>query len=151
MKPIKRPLHAVLDYIYGIGTPFLPGLLGFGNEPGAKAVAQIFGATALSSALMTRHEGGVLKKIPFNTALKLDVGCALLTLASPWLLGFSRNALARNTIVGLALAELAVVALTEPDSAQTRADEDAARDIVASGVHHPEVREDAAESSKPSQ
>ena len=132
MKPITRPIHAVLDYTNVAKGLLLPKLLKFGDEPAAVTLFKVFGFSALASALTTRYEGGAVKTIPFNTHLKLDAACALLMLPMPWLLGFAGNARARNTTLAVALAELAVVALSQPDSPQTRADEDAQKDIAES-------------------
>ena len=112
---IPRPAHAVLDYMYGLKALAAPKVIGFEDDDKARLVATIAGVGAIVSALTTRHEGGLLKLVPFNTHLKLDFGSAILTLASPWLFGFADNPRARNTIIGLAVLELAVVTLSQPD------------------------------------
>jgi SPW repeat len=112
---IPRPVHAALDYVYGVKALAAPKLLGFEDDDKARLVATIAGVGAIVSGLTTRHEGGLVKLVPFNTHLKLDLGAAILTAASPWLLGFADNARARNTILGLAALEAAVVFLSQPD------------------------------------
>lgn len=116
MKLIPRPVHAVLDYLYGAAALAAPKVLGFEDEANAKLICTIHGATTIAASLLTDYELGLVKKIPFNTHLKLDLGGALLGLAAPWLLGFSHNTKARNAVVGFALLEIAVVALSEPDA-----------------------------------
>jgi hypothetical protein len=112
---IPRPVHAALDYIYGVKALAAPKVMGFEDDDKARLTSTIMGVGAIMSALMTRHEGGLLKLVPFNTHLKLDVGSAILSLASPWLLGFADNPRARNTVIALAVLELVVVALSQPD------------------------------------
>jgi len=112
---ISRPVHAALDYAYAVTALALPKAAQFDGDDTARGVATVLGVGTIASSMTTRYEGGVAPMVPFNTHLKLDAGSALLALASPWLLGFSHNTRARNAIVGLALLELAVVALSEPD------------------------------------
>ncbi|HEX8834336.1 MAG TPA: hypothetical protein VF719_09045 [Abditibacteriaceae bacterium] len=113
---IPRPVHAVLDYGYAIKALAAPWLFGFADEPAAKVASEVAGAVTLVSTLATRHEGGVVKMLPFNTHLKMDAIHAVVTAASPWVFGFAHNTRARNVFLGLALLEVVVVALSEPDS-----------------------------------
>lgn len=114
-KLISRPVHAVLDYAYSATALALPKVAQFEDDAAARGVANAIGIGTIAASMTTRYEGGAIKMVPFNTHLKLDMGSALLIIASPWLLGFSNNTRARNAIVGLGLLELAVVALSEPD------------------------------------
>ena len=113
---IPRPIHAVLDYGHGAMALAAPKIFGFEDDEKARLISMAMGVGALSSGLTTRYEGGLIKLISFNTHLKLDAASAALSLAAPWLLGFSHNARARNAIIGLALLEAVVVALSQPDA-----------------------------------
>ncbi|HVF85715.1 MAG TPA: hypothetical protein VM821_07015 [Abditibacteriaceae bacterium] len=115
-KPISRPLHGTLDYVYAVTAWSLPSLLGFENNKAARLVCNVAGGIALLSALTTKHEGGLLKIVPFNTHLKGDAAGSLATVAAPWLFGFADDARARNAVVGLALLQAIVFALTRPDN-----------------------------------
>lgn len=115
-KPISRPLHGVLDYVYAVTAWSLPKMLGFEENKPARLVCNVAGTVALLSALTTKNEGGLLKIVPFNVHLKTDAVGSVATLAAPWLLGFAGNARARNAVIGLALLEAIVVALTRPDN-----------------------------------
>jgi hypothetical protein len=112
---IPRPVHAVLDYLYGATALMTPKVVGFEDNSPAKVTGTVIGVAALLSGLTTRHEGGVVKLLSFNTHLKLDMAGAALALAAPWLLGFSHHTRARNTIIGLAILEAAVAMLSQPD------------------------------------
>ena len=115
MKIIPRPVHAVMDYAYGAAALAAPKVLGFQDDDKARLAGTAVGVVTLVSALTTRHEGGVVKLLPFNTHLKLDALTSLVALASPWLLGFSGNAKARNAMIGFAVIATTVVALSQPD------------------------------------
>ncbi len=112
---IPRPLHAVLDYGYGLAAFVAPKAFCFDGDDAASWTSAVVGGAALVSGMVTKHEGGLVKKVPFNTHLKLDFVSALLTAATPWLFGFAANKRARNAIVGFALLELVVAALSKPD------------------------------------
>lgn len=112
---IPRPIHAVLDYVYGATALMAPKVVGFDDDDTARTISTVMGVGALASGLTTRHEGGVVKLVPFNTHLKIDAIASALSFAAPWLLGFAHNVRARNAIVGLAILEAVVVMLSQPD------------------------------------
>jgi hypothetical protein len=112
---IPRPIHAALDYVYALKAFAAPKVLGFEDDKTASTVCYGVGIGALLSALTTRHEGGVVKTIPFNTHLKLDLAAAGFSLAAPWLFGFANNGKARNAVVALALLQGVVALLSTPD------------------------------------
>jgi hypothetical protein len=112
---IPRPIHAVLDYAYALKALAAPKVLGFEDNKTATTVCYGVGIAALLSALTTRHEGGVVKTIPFNTHLKLDLAAAVFSLAAPWLFGFANHDKARNAVVGLALLQGSAALMSTPD------------------------------------
>jgi len=109
---IPRPLHAVLDYLWSMALFSAPELVGFADDDAARTVckARAGGTTAMS--LLTRYELGLIKVIPFNVHLLLDLLGGLMGLAAPWLFGYAKNEKARNTALTFSLLELSVVALT---------------------------------------
>ncbi len=101
------------------------GLLRFEDNNPARLVCDVAGTVALLSGLTTTHEGGLLQIVPFKYVFESVAGSAAAlaaaalaaaALAAPWLFGFADNAKARNVVVGLALLEAAVVALTQPNN-----------------------------------
>ncbi|HEX8237239.1 MAG TPA: hypothetical protein VF600_14870 [Abditibacteriaceae bacterium] len=112
---IPRPIHAVLDYVYALKAFAAPKVMGFEDNKAASTVCYGVGVVALLSAFTTRHEGGVVKMIPFNTHLKLDLAAAGFSLAAPWLFGFAKNGKARNSVIALALLQGVVALLSTPD------------------------------------
>lgn len=111
---IPRPLHAVLDYLWSMALFLAPELVGFADDAASTVCkARAGGTTAMS--LLTRYELGLIKVIPFNVHLLLDLLGGLMGLAAPWLFGYAKNAKARNTALAFSLLELGVVALTKRD------------------------------------
>jgi hypothetical protein len=112
---IPRPLHAVLDYSWGVAHTFAPEWLGFSGDDAANQFAKFRGISMVATSLMTRYELGVIRVVPFNMHLLFDFLGALLGLASPWLLGFDKNDKARKAVIGFSLLELGVVLLSKRD------------------------------------
>lgn len=110
---IPRPLHATLDYLWSGAIAAAPRLAGFKDDETAAAVCKAQAAVASASSMVTRYELGVFKVMPFRIHLMLDLAGGVFGLLSPWLLGFSGNKRARNTVAAFALLELMVVALSQ--------------------------------------
>lgn len=112
---IPRPLHTVLDYLWSMALFLAPELVGFADDEAASTVckARAGGATAMS--LLTRYELGLIKVIPFNVHLLLDLLSGLMGLAAPWLFGYAKNEKARNTAIAFSLLELGAVARSKRD------------------------------------
>lgn len=112
---IPRPLHGVLDYLWALAYWFAPEAQGFADDEAATVFSKIRAGSMVPASLMTRYELGVIKLIPFNVHLLLDLAGALVGLAAPWLLGFAKNEKARNATLGFALFELGAVLLSKRD------------------------------------
>lgn len=113
--PIPRPLHGVLDYIYGAAIVAAPHVLGFTEVASARWAAYALGGTILVASLLTRYELGLFRVIPFKGHIALDYVGGLASLAAPWLLGFSGETTPRNAFVGAGLVALVVASLTQRD------------------------------------
>jgi hypothetical protein len=112
---IPRPVHAATDYLYAAALVAAPSLVGFEEDGQAVLAARALAGTTVAASLCTRYELGLLRVIPFNVHLMLDLLAALPTLAMPWVLGFSDNTKARNTFIGFALFEMVAVLLSKRD------------------------------------
>lgn len=115
MKIIPRPIHAVLDYAWSAAIAIAPRALDFEDEPNAARLCRAQGTFVTAGSLLTRYELGAVKLIPFKAHLMLDALGAIIGIASPWLLGFSDNKKARNTVLAFFLVEAIVVALSQTD------------------------------------
>jgi hypothetical protein len=114
-KPITRQQHGAIDYAYGAIVATLPELVKFKDAKSATTLCRSLAGGALVYSLLTKAEWGAAKVIPFKTHLLIDFATSLFALGAPWLLGFSRNAKARNTLIGIGLAGLTASLLTQPD------------------------------------
>jgi hypothetical protein len=112
---IPRPIHGILDYVWSLLMAFAPDLFGFRDEPAAVAWRRAIGGGSTGMAVMTRYELGLIKVIPFNMHLTIDLLTALLMLAAPWLFGYAHNSKARAATLGFAVSELAVLAISKRD------------------------------------
>lgn len=73
MRFVTRTIHAYLDYPVAISLMVLPFLLGLGaGNPLAKWLAVGTGATAFILTLLTNHELGVVKVVPYWLHVAVD-------------------------------------------------------------------------------
>ena len=111
---VTKTIHAYLDYPVAIALIVLPFLLGLGSSsPLAFWLSVITGAAAFVLTLLTDHETGVVRVLPYNFHLAVDFLVGIAFVAAPFVLGF----------VGLdawyywanAAAVLTVVSLHKPE------------------------------------
>ena len=113
-KPISKNVHGFIDYGYAIMLPLMPEIAGFKKQRTASLLCRGLGAGAFAYTLLTKARWGLIPLLPFKKHLLLDASISLLAIAAPWLLGFSKNSAARNTLVGVGLAGLSAALLTNP-------------------------------------
>jgi hypothetical protein len=114
-RPVDSTLHGVVDYSAGatLLTVF-PTLAGI---EGTRSARQIRTAGAIHGAYstLTDYPLGVVKLIPFQAHLAVDAIGALALAATPFLTGqYKRGPSQWLPHVGLALFELASLAITDP-------------------------------------
>ena len=111
---VTKTIHAYLDYPVAIALMGLPFLLGLGSSsPLALWLSVVTGAAALVLTLLTDHETGVIRVLPYSFHLAVDFMVGIVFVAAPFVLGF----------VGLdawyywanAAAVLTVVSLHKPE------------------------------------
>lgn len=112
---IPRPMHAVLDYLWGVAHSLAPEALGFADDEAANVFSKARGGSMIGTSMITRYELGLVKLIPYNVHLLLDLSGALAAMAAPWMFGFEKNEKARNAVIGFALFELCAVVLSKRD------------------------------------
>lgn len=90
MRFVTRTVHAYLDYPVALSLLGLPFLLGLGtSHPLAKWLAVATGAAALLLTLLTDHETGVVRVIPYWLHVVVDRLVGIVFIAAPFVLGFS--------------------------------------------------------------
>jgi hypothetical protein len=112
-KVIKPGTHAVLDYAIA-GVFLAMGARLWKRNRRAAVGSLLCGGAAALNAVATDYPGGVFRVIDYHTHGNIDASLAVLTAATPRLLGFSDEAEAR--FFGFqALAETVVSGLTDYD------------------------------------
>lgn len=87
---ITQKIHSYLDYPVALNLLLMPFLLGLGSvNPLAKSVSVVTGAAALILTLLTNHETGLFRVLPFSFHLAVDRLVGLMFLILPFLLGFT--------------------------------------------------------------
>ncbi len=85
---VTRKVHAFIDYPVAfslIATPFVIGL----NNPIALWLSVGTGIAALLLTLLTDHETGVIRVLPYSFHLTVDRLVGVTFLAAPFVLGFA--------------------------------------------------------------
>jgi len=113
---VTRRVHAYLDYPVALSLLALPFVLGLGgSSPLALWLAVAAGAAAFVLTLLTDHELGVVRVVPYSVHLAVDLAVGIVFLAAPVLLGFAGIDAWYYWINGLAV--LVVVGLHKPANA----------------------------------
>lgn len=87
---VTRTVHAYLDYPVAISLLVLPFALGLGAaNPAARWLGVATGMAALLLTLLTDHELGVARILPYWFHLSVDRLVGLVFVVAPFLFGFS--------------------------------------------------------------
>ena len=90
MRFVTRTVHAYLDYPVAISLMVLPFVLGLGSgNPLAKWLAVATGATAFVLTLLTDHELGLVKVVPYWFHVAVDRFVGVVFIVAPFALGFT--------------------------------------------------------------
>lgn len=90
MRFVTRTVHAYLDYPVALSLMILPFVLGLGtSNPLAKWLAIVTGVAALILTILTNHELGIIKVIPYWVHVAVDRLVGVTFIAAPFVLGFS--------------------------------------------------------------
>jgi len=117
MKFVTRKIHAFLDYPVAVALMALPFLLGLGDSsPLAVPLSVGTGIAAFLLTLLTDHELGVFRVIPYKGHLAVDALVGIVFVIAPFLLAFEGLDAFYYWINGAAV--LTVVSLHTEGSAQ---------------------------------
>jgi len=87
---VTRQVHAYLDYPVAISLMAMPFLLDLGSSnPIAKWLSVATGVAAFVLTVLTDHELGVIKVLPYWFHLAVDRIVGLTFVVAPFVLGFS--------------------------------------------------------------
>ena len=87
---VTRTMHAYLDYPVAIALIVLPFVLKLGaSNPLAFWLSVGTGVAAFILTLLTDHETGVIRVLPYSFHLAVDAAVGLTFVAAPVVLGFA--------------------------------------------------------------
>ena len=87
---VTRTVHAYLDYPVALSLMILPFVLNLGtSNPLAKWLAVATGVSAFFLTVLTDHELGVIKVVPYRVHVAVDRLVGTVFIAAPFVLGLS--------------------------------------------------------------
>jgi hypothetical protein len=87
---VTKSVHSLIDYPVAISLMAMPFVLGLGvANPVAKWLSVGTGIAALVLTLLTDHQTGVIRVIPYSVHVAVDRLVRLTFLAAPFVLGFT--------------------------------------------------------------
>ena len=111
---ITKTIHAYLDYPVALGLMIMPFILNLGSaNPMAFWLSFIAGIAAFGLTLLTDHQLGVLRVLPYKLHLTVDFLVGVVFVISPFALGLSGLEAAYYWVLGGTV--LAVVSLHKPE------------------------------------
>lgn len=89
MKFVTQQIHAYLDYPVAVALMGLPFVLGLGSSnPLALQLSVATGVAALILTILTNHELGLIKVIPYKIHLFVDLLVGIVFVVAPFVLAF---------------------------------------------------------------
>ena len=116
MRFITKQIHAFLDYPVALALIGLPFLLGLGSSnPLAFQLSVITGVAALILTILTDHQLGLIKVIPYKFHLAVDLMVGIVFVIAPFIFSFEGLDALYYWINGGAV--LSVVSMHKPEIA----------------------------------
>lgn len=120
IRVVTKTIHAYLDYPVALSLIALPMVLGLGqSNPLAFWLSVATGVAALILTILTDHETGLIRVLPYSFHLIVDFAVGVVFLAAPFALGFKGIDFAYYVVN--ALAVLTVVSLHRPETGAPQA------------------------------
>ena len=100
IKPITRQMHGLLtDYPYVLIVGTAPFCLHFRDRHTPATLCFVLAGLILLAGLFTRAEWGLVRIVPYKLHLAADVVVGLFALLTPFLFGFSHDAVPRDALI----------------------------------------------------
>ena len=106
-QPIKTNLHTYFDYGSAIIIATSPWVFFIDHVPMVIPLSITIGLFIVVMSLLTAYEGGIIRVIPMQIHLFLDVVIGILFAISPWLLGFAHETHIFQLAVGIGIILIA--------------------------------------------
>lgn len=114
MRFITKKIHSLLDYPVAIALIALPFILGLGSSnPLALQLSVVVGIAALILTLLTDHQLGVFRVIPYKIHLIVDFSVAIVFILATFIFSFKGIDAYYYWINGAAV--LSVVSMHKPE------------------------------------
>jgi len=115
-KFVTKAMHAYIDYPVAVALIIMPFILGIGaSNPIATWLSVATGVAAFILTLLTDHETGVIKVLPYKFHLAVDLAVGIVFVVAPLVLGFTGLDMAYFMVLGATV--LVVVGLHKPEEA----------------------------------
>lgn len=95
--PLSPKTHGYFDYAGAVLLALAPSLFNFSGRPAT--LSYVLAVALVVISLLTAYPLGVAKVIPFTTHGAIEGVGTVFLIISPWLLGFSHVASARNFFI----------------------------------------------------
>lgn len=116
MRFITRKIHSLLDYPVALSLLAMPFILELGaSNPAAKWLSVATGVAAFVLTLLTDHETGVIRVLPYWLHVAVDRLVGITFLVAPFVLGFGGLDAAYYWVNAVAVLTVTVV-LAAPES-----------------------------------
>lgn len=90
MRFVTRKVHAFIDYPVALSLIAMPFLLGLGTTNKlALWLSVVTGCAAFALTVLTNHETGIIKVLPYSFHVLVDRIVGLTFVAAPFVLGFT--------------------------------------------------------------
>lgn len=90
MRFVTRKVHAFIDYPVALSLIAMPFLLGLGaTNKLALWLSVVTGCAAFALTVLTNHETGIIKVLPYSFHVLVDRIVGLTFVAAPFVLGFT--------------------------------------------------------------
>ncbi|HLS96024.1 hypothetical protein BC792_10579 [Sphingobacterium allocomposti] len=99
-KFIPTHWHAIMDYLLVLILLGGPWLSGFDDVPAATKVSMWSAAAIAGLSIFTCNEGGIVRVIPMNIHLILDIFLGVFLILSPFIFGFSAEVYTFHMLMG---------------------------------------------------
>lgn len=122
MRFVTRKIHALLDYPVALSLIAMPFVLGLGaTNPAAKWLSVATGFAAFVLTLLTDHETGVIRVLPYRFHVTVDRLVGITFLVAPFVLGLSGLDAVYYWANAIAVLTVTVVLAAPEGNAPTRA------------------------------
>jgi hypothetical protein len=114
VRVVPTRVHGAIDYAWGVALLLAPRLLHLPPLTAAARTAQAAGAGAITYAVVTDYELGLVPVLTMKQHLALDLAAGVALAASPWIGGFAERTRWLHVTFGLFSVCASLITHTQP-------------------------------------